>query len=262
MINLKKHIFLCAGLGLLSACVSKEGYVPATDRADTFEPYNRAMFVFNLKADKYVIKPLAKGYRAITTPEIRDKVMNVFANIHEPLYTVNNGLQGDIKQSGIEVARFAVNTTLGLGGLFDVAGGWGLKKKATGFDQTFAVWCMADGPYIVLPLLGPATVRSTLAYGADAAVNPIYYATYKDANVSDKFAWGFTIAEGIAVREKAMDLTDDLERNAIDAYASMRTMFLQNHEKINRMCAKAAENETSFEFDFDDDEEDVFSEDY
>jgi len=256
LINYRKYTVAAAISLLLCSCVGSKGYTPAPERADTLEPYNRAMFTFNLKADKYVIKPLAKGYRAVTTPEIRDKVMNVLNNVHEPLYTINNGLQGDIKQSGIEVARFAINTTLGLGGLFDVADGWGLKKVASGFDKTFAIWCMNDGPYIVLPLLGPATIRSTVSYGADAVVNPIYYATYHDANVSDKLAWGFTIVEGIAIREKAMDLTDDLEKNAIDAYASMRTMFLQNHEKINRLCSRAATADTSFDFDFDDSEYD------
>ena len=252
--NCKNSIILtiCA---LLCSCVSSENYTPASQKKDTLEPYNRAMFKFNMTADRYVIKPATKGYQKITTPTIRKHISLFFDNMHEPLSSVNHILQGEAKNSGKDLLRFAINSTLGLGGLFDVAGGWGIKQNETNFDRTFAKWCIADGPYFVLPLAGPSTVRGATGYAADSLVNPVYYATYKDANISTKVSVIYTVANGIVARDKAMPLTDDLEKNSVDLYASMRSMYLQNYEKINAMCQKVKDASiNAYDFDFDDEE--------
>ena len=106
------------------------------------------------------MKPLAKGYRAITTQSIRDRVRDILSNLREPLSAANHLLQADPKASAASLSRFVLNSTLGLAGAFDVAEGWGLKKDTTGFNETFAKWCIKDGPYIVLPFLGPSTPRA------------------------------------------------------------------------------------------------------
>lgn len=246
---------------LLASCVSSEHYVPAANRKDSLEPYNRAMTKFNRAADDYVIKPVATGYRKITTPAVRKHIATAFDNIHEPLYSVNHALQGEAKKSGTALVRFAINLTLGLGGLFDVASGWGLKGDKSNFDQTFAKWCIADGPYVVLPILGPSTVRGAAGSAADSVVNPVYWATYNDANIKDKVSVTYMTAEGIVKRDQVMDFTDDLDKNSLDYYASMRAMYLQNHEKINAMCARIKEHAgNSYDFDFED--EDFSDEEY
>ena len=102
------------------------------------ESYNRAMFDFNMNVDKYVLKPVAKGYRAITTQDIRNRVTSFVSNVNEPVSTINHTLQGSFKKTLVSAARFAINSTLGLAGTFDVADGWGLKKSETGFDNTLA----------------------------------------------------------------------------------------------------------------------------
>lgn len=238
----------------MAACVSADNYVPMTQREDSFEGYNRAMFAFNQQADKYVIKPIVKGYQHITTPEIREHLSQALDNIHEPLSGVNHTLQGDIKQAGTDVARFAINLTLGLGGLFDVASGWGLRKDLSNFDKTFAKWCVESGPYVVLPIAGPSTVRGTAAKVADAYGDPIYYVTYQDANVKDKVNYGVMAANGIVKREKLLQITDDMEKNSVDPYSSMRTMYLQNYEKINAMCSRIAQTKNTYDFDFDEED--------
>ena len=255
MERLYKKICLTVTTAFLCSCVSSENYVPAANKKDSFESYNRVMTDFNRSADDYVVKPITKGYQKITTPTVRKHITSAFDNLREPLYSVNHALQGEPKQSLKSVARFAINLTLGLGGFFDVASGWGLKGEKSTFDQTFAKWCIADGPYVVLPILGPSTIRGAAGSAADSFVNPVYWTTYNDANIRDKVSVTYMAAEGIVKRDQVMALTDDLEKNSVDYYASMRTMYLQNYEKINALCSRIKENAgSSYDFDFEDEE--------
>ena len=229
------------------------------DEHPTLEAYNRKMFEFNYQVDKYILKPTAKGYRAITTPYIRERVNNALANIKEPISAFNHLLQGEIKESGINLSRLVINSTLGLAGMYDVAGGWGLKPSKVGFDETLAKWCIKDGPFIVLPLLGPATPRSTVGLTVDSLTNPVYLATLNaPADVKDKIYYGYSAVSVIALRESALDLLDDLERNSVDYYTTMRSAFLQNRQ--NQNCINGDEN-ISYDFDFGFEEEDqIFDE--
>ena len=199
---------------------------------DPFEGYNRAMFSFNYQVDKYVIKPVAEGYRAVTTPFIRERISSVIDNLKEPVSAGNYLLQADPEASVKSLSRFVINSTLGLVGMFDVAEGWGLPKDKTTFNETFAKWCIPQGPFIVLPLLGPSTPRAATGMALDFVFDPVYWATYQDANVHDKASWGYAIAQGITVREAALDILDDLERNSVDFYATMRSAYLQNQSKL------------------------------
>lgn len=148
---MQKRVFLSSILSVMvlvtSSCSSTHSAVSDThDQADTFETYNRAMFKFNYQIDKYVLKPLAEGYRAITNQYARDRISSVIANLKEPLYATNNLLQGEFTDSGMSLARFAVNSTLGLAGMYDVAEGWGWPRKKAGFDSTLANGALKTAP--------------------------------------------------------------------------------------------------------------------
>ena len=223
---------------------------------DPFEGYNRAMFSINYQVDKYVIKPVAEGYRAVTTPFIRERISSVIDNLKEPVSAGNYLLQADPEASVISLSRFVINSTLGLVGMFDVAEGWGLPKDKTTFNETFAKWCIPQGPFIVLPLLGPSTPRAATGMALDFVFDPVYWATYQDANVHDKASWGYAIAQGITVREAALDILDDLERNSVDFYATMRSAYLQNQSKL-KCFNDVSKDENTYDFDFGIEDEDA-----
>ena len=228
---------------------------PESD-ADPFETINRPIFEFNQQVDKYVLKPVAEGYRAVTTPFIRERVNNTLANITEPVSAVNNLLQGEPKAAAINVSRFAVNSTLGLAGMFDVAQGWGLKPHKATMNETLAKWCVVDGPYIVLPVLGPSTPRAAVGMAADSVINPVYISTYDDANIRDKINYSYTAVRGVATRENAMELLDDLDRNSVDLYAATRSAYLQNQSKLR--CFNDTTSDTdAYDFDFGIEEEEA-----
>lgn len=223
---------------------------------DPFEGYNRAMFSFNYQVDKYVIKPVAEGYRAVTTPFIRERISSVIDNLKEPVSAGNYLLQADPEASVKSLSRFVINSTLGLVGMFDVAEGWGLPKDKTTFNETFAKWCIPQGPFIVLPLLGPSTPRAATGMALDFVFDPVYWATYQDANVHDKASWGYAIAQGITAREAALDILDDLERNSVDFYATMRSAYLQNQSKL-KCFNDVSKDENTYDFDFGIEDEDA-----
>lgn len=140
--------------------------------------------------------------------------------------------------------------------MFDVAEGWGLPKDKTTFNETFAKWCIPQGPFIVLPLLGPSTPRAATGMALDFVFDPVYWATYQDANVHDKASWGYAIAQGITAREAALDILDDLERNSVDFYATMRSAYLQNQSKL-KCFNDVSKDENTYDFDFGIEDEDA-----
>lgn len=259
----KNSIFAVLALALFFnvSCASRSAdQTSPHEDTDRFETYNRAMFKFNYQVDRYVLKPIAKGYRAITTQYVRERVNNALANVKEPISAFNHILQGEMKLAGINLSRLAINTTLGLAGMYDVAGGWGLAKEKTSFDDTLAKWCIKDGPYIVLPFIGPATPRSTVGLVVDSVTNPVYLATLDaPAGTRTKINYGYTAVEVIAFRESGLDLLDDLERNSVDFYTTMRSAFMQNRR--NKGCINDDAAAASYDFDFGyEEEEQIFDE--
>lgn len=223
---------------------------------DPFEGYNRAMFSFNYQVDKYVIKPVAEGYRAVTTPFIRERVRSMLSNLREPLSAGNYLLQADPEASVKSLSRFVINSTLGLVGMFDVAEGWGLPKNRATFNETFAKWCIPQGPFIVLPLLGPSTPRAAAGLTLEFVFDPVFWATYHDANIHDKAAWTYAAVQGITLREQGIELLDDLERNSVDFYATMRSAYLQNQSKL-KCFNDVSKDENTYDFDFGIEDEDA-----
>lgn len=250
-LSIKKMIAV-SGVALLAACASTGQHTDSAE--DPFESINRPIFEFNYQADKYVIKPVAKGYRAITTPFVRERVSSVLSNLQEPVSAGNLLLQGEPVAMTKSLGRFVLNSTLGLAGMFDVAEGWGLPKREATFNETFAKWCIPQGPYLVLPLIGPSTPRAATGLALEFVFDPVYWGTYNDANVHDKASWGLAAVYGITAREQALDLLDDLERNSVDYYTTLRSAYLQNQSKL-RCYRDKSEETAAYDFDFGFEEE-------
>jgi len=184
---------------------------------DPYEGFNRAVYKFNMNSDKYVFKPIAKAYRAITPQPVSQGISNFFSNLHDPANMLYNFLQGKPKAGFSDLGRFLVNSTLGIAGLFDVATKMGLEKHNEDFGQTLAVWGVGDGPYLVLPFFGPSNLR-------DGASIPVDWYTYppnhmEEHSTRDKLL----VVELIDKRAQLLEAGDILDQAAgADPYIFVR----------------------------------------
>ena len=200
---------------------------------DCFEKLNRATFSFNQGLDKIIIKPLAKSYRSLPDP-IQKGTTNAVKNLSSLITIPNNILQGDVKTAIINTARLAVNTTVGLLGTIDVANKMGFPKYVKeDYGQTLGAWGIGPGCYIVLPVLGPSTVRDTAGSFANVlGGDPWYNASIHGNN--EYLSEGLYIASralsGIDFRANNIESFENLEANSIDFYASIRSLYLQDRE--------------------------------
>ena len=228
--------FLVSALLIFSVSADTDGKKPlsnkkAVDVKDCFEGINRATFAFNKGIDKAVFAPIARGYRKLPTT-VRHGTENVINNLSNVVTIPNNLLQGDLKQAGANSVRFVVNTTVGILGLFDVATPMGLKKYVKeDYGQTFGKWGVNEGCYLVLPILGPSTARDTVGslvnfVGGDAWYN----VTVKNdtGHVSDFDYYSSRGAASLDYRAKNLESFENLEKNSMDFYASVRSLYLQD----------------------------------
>ncbi len=202
---------------------------------DCFEGVNRATFSFNQGLDKAIFEPLAKGYRKLPSP-IRTGTGNVVSNLSNLITIPNNLLQGDFKTAGINTARLSVNTTIGIFGIFDVAQQMGFVKdyKKEDYGQTLGTWGIGEGCYVVLPILGPSTVRDTVGsitsfIGGDPWYNVTVRNDTRYFKDSDYYVSKGT--DGLNFRAKNIDSFDNLEKNSMDFYASVRSLYLQDRKQ-------------------------------
>ena len=200
---------------------------------DCFEKLNRLTFSFNQGLDKALIKPLAEGYRNLPDP-IQKGTSNAVQNLSNLVTIPNNVLQGDIKTAFINTGRLIVNTTVGILGTIDVANKMGFPKyEKEDYGQTFGKWGMGPGCYIVLPVLGPSTVRDTAGSFANImGGDPWYNASVHGNNefLSEGLYIGSKAISGIDFRANNLESFDNLEKNSIDFYASVRSLYLQDRE--------------------------------
>jgi phospholipid-binding lipoprotein MlaA len=204
---------------------------------DCFEPINRATFAFNMGLDKAIFKPVSKSYRKLPPP-IKKGTGNILRNLSNLITIPNNILQGDFKKAGTNLGRLAVNSTVGILGIVDVADKMGFSKyEKEDYGQTFGAWGIGPGCYLVLQVLGPSTVRDTAGSFMNAiGGDPWYNASISGNNefLTNKTFITSKIVNGVDVRSKNIDLLDNLEKNSLDFYASVRSMYLQDRElKIN-----------------------------
>jgi len=191
--------------------------------SDPLEGFNRTMYRFNDKFDRYLAKPVAKGYRFILPEFARQGVSNFFSNLHDPVIMVNDLLQAKFVNAASDLGRFLVNSTIGIAGLLDVASPMGLDKHDEDFGQTLAVWGVGEGPYLVLPILGPSTVRDSVALVPDWELYPINY--WVDSGTRDKLI----VVEFVNRRAQLLDAGDILEQAAgEDPYVFVREAYFQH----------------------------------
>ena len=201
---------------------------------DCFEGINRGIFAFNQVLDNAVFEPLAKGYRLLPSP-IRSGTSNFLSNLSLVVTVPNNVLQGDIGLAGKNTARFAVNSTIGILGLFDPATKLGLNDyNKEDYGQTLGRWGVGEGCYIVLPVLGPSTARDTIGSLANYMGGDAWYniTVGQDTHyVSDFDYYASKGADGIDFRAKNLEAINNLEKNSIDFYASVKSLYLQDRKK-------------------------------
>jgi len=207
----------------LGACASTAaGGDAETLVADPFEPVNRAMFAVNDGLDRAVIGPLADAY--LETPQdARRSIRNAVDNVRTPLWMVNQALQGDIDGAAEALMRFAVNSTFGVAGLFDLAADSGLEKQQEDFGQTLAVYGVGQGPYLVLPLLGPSTSRRLAGRFVDGAINPMSWTRFDG---DESVRTGVNVIDSLDARARAERAIETI-REAPDPYVTARSLYIQ-----------------------------------
>tara|TARA_Y100000389_G_scaffold201355_1_gene243884 strand:+ start:279 stop:1061 length:783 start_codon:yes stop_codon:yes gene_type:complete len=201
---------------------------------DCFEPLNRATFALNQGLDKVIFKPVAKAYRILPSP-VRSGTSNALDNLSSLVTIPNNILQGDFVKAGVNTGRFLVNTTIGIVGIFDVAEKMGFPEyEKEDYGQTLGALGVGPGCYLVLPVLGPSTVRDTVGSLANVVGgDPWYNVTVANdtQHFSDIDYWGTRVMTGIDFRAKNLDSFENLENNSMDFYASVRSLYLQDRQK-------------------------------
>ena len=189
--------------------------------ADPYERMNRNVYALNEAVDKAAVKPIAKGYKKLVPEGPRLCASNMFSNLGEPYTAVNNLLQGKPKAMLQDIGRLLLNSTLGIGGCVDVASAWGIPKHQEDFGQTLAVWGVPSGPYVVLPVLGPSTVRDALSKPVDFLANPIGYVTNVPLRNSLQ---GYKMLD---TRTNLLEASDVVDQSALDPYVMVRDAWLQ-----------------------------------
>ena len=219
---------------------------------DCFENLNRVTFSLNQGLDKVIFKPVAKGYRKLPTP-VRTGTSNVLVNLSSLITIPNNILQGEFKTAGINTGRFAINTTVGILGIFDVAEKIGFSEyEKEDYGQTLGAWGLGAGCYVVLPVLGPSTVRDTAGsfinvLGGDPWYNISAHGNNEYLSRSDYMAT--KILTGIDFRANNLETIDNLEKNSMDFYASVRSLYLQDRQR--KILNKNATIEIMYEGDWE-----------
>mgnify|MGYP000925340995 FL=1 len=219
---------------------------------DCFESVNRATFKFNQVLDGVVFEPLAKAYRVLPSP-VRAGTSNALDNLSTLVTIPNNLLQGDFKKATVNTGRFIVNTTIGVVGIFDVAEKVGFPEyEKEDYGQTLGVMGVGEGCYVVLPVLGPSTVRDTVGSFANLiGGDPWYNVTVANETqyFSDFDYWASRAGTGIDFRAKNIDSFDNLEKNSIDFYASVRSLYLQDRQQkiANSNAITETQNDSDWE---------------
>jgi phospholipid-binding lipoprotein MlaA len=197
--------------------------------SDPYVHFNESMLTFNRKADDWVLRPAATGWAYIVPQPARASVGRFFKNVGVLPRFANDVFQGQFKQAGVETARFATNSTLGVAGLFDPADEWfGLKQEPNDFGLTLAKYGVKEGPYLVLPLLGPSTVRDALGKVVDGAMNPVAYTAPSSAIFYEMAANGLA---AVNARSENLKMFDDVDLYSVDLYGAVQDAYLERRQQ-------------------------------
>jgi len=243
------HLRRVLGMVVLAASLALAGCATLRDDAgsvetyDPLEPMNRAVFRVNEVLDRSVIKPAAKGYRKVVPEFVRDRFRAFFNNLLEPRTFVNNLLQVRLNSAGMTFTRFLMNTTVGLGGLFDVASKHRLPRQTGDFGQTLYMWGVGDGPYLVLPFFGPSNVRDAAGLGVDiytaVYLNPLNPLVDDGHHLAVDLTLG--VIDGVDLRARSIETLDAIEATSLDFYAQLRSIS-QQHRRAELRKARGLED--------------------
>ena len=193
---------------------------------DPWEPYNEKMFSFNHDVfDRFILKPLATAWDTIVPDAVQRSLGNIFENLAMPRRVVNSLLQLKFKGAGYEVTRFLLNTTIGIGGIFDIAKEAEVPRSDEDTGQTLGVYGVGPGPYLILPFLPPLTVRDGIGFAADMALDPLSYV------IPFAAAAGKTAGKSVNDRSQNLEFFESVEENVIDLYSGVRNAYLQRRQK-------------------------------
>jgi phospholipid-binding lipoprotein MlaA len=206
----------------LQACAT----VAHPDARDPLESFNRSMFGFNEKVDAAVIKPVAKGYRAVTPEWLRKGVGNFFNNLEDMWSAVNNGLQGRGQEFGDSMGRVMINSTVGLLGVLDVASDLNIERHTADFGLTMGRWGVPAGPYVVLPIWGPRTLREVAGMPVDLYGEPLY-----SIGGPDEHLW-LPVVDVVDLRARYLNASEVLEGASLDSYTFRRDAYFQRQRNI------------------------------
>ncbi|MFM0231152.1 MlaA family lipoprotein [Paraburkholderia sediminicola] len=217
--KLRTTVLALAATGLISGCATGPDRKPG----DPFEPANRVIFNFNDGVDRFVAVPVAKGYQKVTPQPLRTAVSNFFSNLGDLTNAANNLLQLNITDATEDLVRFAFNSTFGLGGLLDWATPAGLPKHHQDFGLTLGHWGIPSGPYLVLPLFGPSTVRDSMGLIVDVKFNPLNYIEPAERNP-------LYVLQFVSVRSDLLGASSLLQQAALDKYSFVRDAYTQQRK--------------------------------
>ncbi len=216
-------ILLAGSLALAGAGCASQTAATSMEAYDPLQPVNRVFYKFNDLGDRYLLRPLAVGYQRTLPRQVRTGVHNFFSNLLYPVTIANAFLQGKLRQTGRDGARFLLNSIVGLGGLFDPATRVGLAENDEDFGQTLAVWGVGNGPYLVIPVFGPSTLRDAFGDAVDSPLTPF-------VNITDgELDWtlGAWVIHQVDRRSRFLD-ADEQVFEAYDPYIFVRDAYLQN----------------------------------
>ena len=221
---------------------------------DCFETLNRGTFALNQGLDKVIFKPVAKAYRSLPSP-VRTGTSNALTNLSSLVTIPNNVLQGELVTAGVNTGRFIINTTIGIFGLFDVASKMGFSEyEKEDYGQTLAVWGVGPGCYIVLPILGPSTLRDTAGSFMNVMGGDPYYNVSAHGNNEylDKSDYMLTkTLTAVDFRSKNLETFDNLEKNSLDFYASVKSLYIQDRNRKIANTKPTATIEILYEGDWE-----------
>jgi phospholipid-binding lipoprotein MlaA len=225
------------GLVLLAGCATPPSNDPEALEAykeanDPLEPMNRYFFELNYAADELLFKPLAGWYYVALPNFAQDGVRNVLRNVRSPVVLANDLFQGETDRAGVTVGRFLVNSTMGVGGLFDIASRIGLDYHDEDFGQTLAVAGVGEGPYLMLPLLGPSNPRDAAGRVVDMLFDPLTYIGIFGG--VDNVGLGAAVLDGMDTRARNLKTLDEIRKGSLDYYATIRSLYRQRRaDEIN-----------------------------
>jgi phospholipid-binding lipoprotein MlaA len=221
----RARLFGALAIALAAAGCASTPSPDSVDQNDPYESFNRQVFSMNMAVDNNFALPVAKFYQRAVPAPARDGVHNFLTNLDEPGTFANDVLQGEVSRAGTTLGRFTINSTIGLGGLVDAAGKMGMEGHSTDFGETLAVYGADEGPFLVLPILGPSNPRDAFGDLVDIGLDPTTYVTFRSS-----LYWmiGRATFDVLDIRARNIGTIEEIERTSVDLYATERSLYRQH----------------------------------